>query len=72
MIDGKIIGKRLTYLRGERSRRDVATIVGASERAIIAYEMGERIPRDEMKRKLALLYGRTVEEIFFAEKVHFE
>jgi len=31
------------------------------------YEIGERVPRDEVKTRLAKLYGKTVEEIFFAE-----
>ena len=72
MIDSKTIGARLTYLRGEKSREEVAKAVGASERAIQSYEIGDRIPRDEMKVKLARYFGHTIEEIFFAENVHFE
>lgn len=72
MVDSMEIGARLTRLRGEKTREEVAKAVGASERAIQSYEIGYRIPRDEMKVKLARYFGYTVEQIFFAEKVHFE
>lgn len=72
MIDSKTIGARLTQLRGEKTRAEVAKAVGASERAIQSYEIGDRVPRDEMKVKIARYFGRTIEEIFFANKVHFE
>lgn len=68
MLESKTIGMRLQQLRGEHTRADVAKAVGASERAIQSYECGDRIPRDEMKVKLARLFGKTVEQIFFAEK----
>ena len=31
------------------------------------YERGERIPRDQVKKRIAHYFGKTVEEIFFAE-----
>jgi putative transcriptional regulator len=31
------------------------------------YERGERIPRDQIKKRIAQYFGQSVEEIFFAE-----
>lgn len=60
------IAERLVKARGDRRREDVATAVGVSLSAIAMYENGERIPRDEIKIKLATYYGTTVQELFFA------
>ena len=60
------IGKRLEKLRGERSQAEVAEACGISLSAVSMYERGERIPRDEIKIKLARFYGVTVEDLFYA------
>lgn len=65
MLDAKIIGKRLRELRGNLSRKKVADIIGVSVSALSMYELGERIPRDEVKVKIAELYGKSVGAIFF-------
>ena len=59
------IAKKLIELRGERSREEVAKAIGVSVSAISMYENGERIPRDDIKIKIAKLYQKTVQEIFF-------
>ncbi len=69
-MNAKIIGETLINLRGSRTREAVANDIGISKSAIAMYEAGERIPRDEIKLKIAKYYGKTVEEIFFNEKVH--
>lgn len=61
----KKIAKRLVDLRGKRSREEVASAIEVSVSAISMYENGERIPRDDIKIKLARYYGKTVQEIFF-------
>lgn len=61
------IGKRLIKLRGSRTQLEISRKVGMSVSAIGMYERGERIPRDEVKVKLARLYNSTVDEIFYAE-----
>lgn len=61
------IAERLRTLRGDKSRAEVAEACGISISALTMYEIGERVPRDEVKTRLAKLYGKTVEEIFFAE-----
>ncbi len=55
----------LYKLRGTRSRDEVAKAVGISERALASYERGERVPRDEVKQRLATFYKRSVQHIFF-------
>lgn len=67
MTDPIVIGKRLTDLRGEKSRSEVAKATGISVSALAMYELGKRIPRDEIKVSLARYFGTTVEAIFFRE-----
>lgn len=59
------IAERLIEARGERSRESVAKSVGISLSAISMYECGARIPRDEIKVKLADYYHKTVQDLFF-------
>lgn len=59
------IGRKLIELRGDRTQQEVALANGLSVAAIGMYERGERIPRDEIKVRLARYYGKTVDDIFF-------
>ena len=65
-MEPKEIGKRLQELRGNRSQEDVANACGISPAAVGMYERGERIPRDEIKIRLARYYGVSVEALFYA------
>ena len=60
------IGRTLKNLRGNRSPQEIAKLLQISKSALYMYERGQRIPRDEVKVKFAKLYGKSVEEIFFA------
>ena len=60
------VAEILRDLRGDTPRLEVANACNISVSALQMYENGERIPRDETKKKLAAYYGRTVQEIFFA------
>ena len=64
-MDADKIAKRLVELRGDRSRAEIAQKIGVSVSAVQMYENGERIPRDETKKKIAELFGKTVQQIFF-------
>lgn len=64
------IAKRLVELRGKRSRETVANACGISVSALAMYEQGERIPRDDIKIRLANYYNRSVNFIFFAHEEH--
>jgi transcriptional regulator with XRE-family HTH domain len=67
LMDSKKIGHRLISLRNEVSRERVASDLGISVSALAMYEQGNRIPRDEIKLKLAQYYRKTVQDIFFED-----
>ena len=58
-------GDTLKRLRGNKSREEVAKAVDITVRALQSYELGERIPRDDVKQRLAEYYHRSVGYIFF-------
>lgn len=59
------ISERLVSLRGNTPQSQVAESCGISDSALSSYENGERIPRDEVKIRLAKYYGVTVQSLFF-------
>lgn len=59
------VAERLVQARGDKRRDEVASAVGISLSAISMYENGERMPRDEIKVRLADYFGCTVQELFF-------
>ena len=67
-MDKSVISERLVNLRGTKSQEEVARATGISPSALSMYENGERVPRDEIKIRLAEYYGTSVEEIFFARR----
>lgn len=66
-MNKQIIGRKLLLLRGDRKRETVAQENGISTSALQMYENGQRIPRDEIKVRLARYYGTSIEELFFTE-----
>lgn len=60
------IAERLILARGDEKREEVARAVGISVSAIAMYENGARIPRDEIKVKLADYYNTTVQDLFYS------
>lgn len=64
-MNSKLIAEKLRELRGEKSRKEVAETLGITTSALAMYECGERIPKDEIKIKIANFYKKTVGEIFF-------
>ncbi|PDZ52514.1 transcriptional regulator [Bacillus sp. AFS094611] len=64
------VAENLINLRNERSREEVAKAVGISISTLQMYENGQRIPRDNIKIKLANFYGVTVQAIFFDSGQH--
>lgn len=59
------IAERLIQARGDRRREDVANAVGISISALSMYECGQRVPRDDVKVRLADHYKTTVQKLFF-------
>lgn len=66
MASLETVGKRLRDLRGMKQREEVARALGVSTSALAMYETGKRMPRDEIKAKIAAYYNASIEEIFFA------
>lgn len=64
-MNKKKISEQLILLRNGVSREEIAKSVGISVSAIQMYETGQRIPKDEIKVKLANYFGVTVQSIFF-------
>lgn len=64
------VAENLINLRNGRSREEVAKAVGISISTLQMYENGQRIPRDDIKIKLANSYGVTVQTIFFDSEQH--
>lgn len=63
-------GLKLKELRGERSQEEMAKEIGITKSSWAMYERNERIPRDEVKVKIAKFFGKTVQEIFFGNIEH--
>lgn len=59
------IGEKLKKLRGEKTQVDLAKELGILPSAYSNYENNYRIPNDEVKKKIAKHYKKTVDEIFF-------
>ena len=64
------IGQKLITLRGARTREQIAAALGISVSAMQMYENGRRVPRDEIKMKLAEYYNVSVDELFFSSHNH--
>jgi DNA-binding XRE family transcriptional regulator len=60
------VGEKLRKLRGCRTTIGVAKALGISHSSLVKYERDERVPRDEVKKKIAEYYGKTVGDIFFS------
>ena len=63
--DTKKNGQILRDLRGAKPRVEVANAVGICASSLAMYEIGERNPRDEVKKALADYYGLPVADIFY-------
>jgi putative transcriptional regulator len=64
-LNKELIAKKIFNLRGHKTREEVANDLDISLSALQMYENGQRVPKDEIKIKIANYYGLTVQEIFF-------
>lgn len=58
-------GEILRKLRGNKTQKEIAECVGVTPSAWAMYERNERVPRDEVKVKIAAFFDSTVQNIFF-------
>lgn len=56
----------MTALRGDRPANIVARALSITPSALANYEAGLRIPRDDVKARIANYYQVPIESIFFA------
>lgn len=64
-MNKSFIANRLVELRGSKTQEEVSLSIGISRTALSMYENGERVPRDEIKMKIAQYYDKSVQSIFF-------
>lgn len=64
-MDKKAIRAKLIKLRGSKTQAETAEMLGIAQSTYAMYETGDRIPGDETKIKIANLYRKTVQFIFF-------
>lgn len=58
----------LRKLRDDRSQSEISEAIGITKSSWAMYERGERVPRDEVKIKIAKFFGMTVQEIFYGQQ----
>lgn len=69
MSSPAIIGQRIKTLREKLniSREMFCNIVGITQSALSMYENGQRVPRDEIKIKIARTLNTSIEALFFTD-----
>lgn len=66
-MNKKLIAKRLVELRESKNitRIQAAKDLDISKSTLQMYENGKRVPKDEIKLKIADYYDSNVQDIFF-------
>ena len=62
-----VIGDRLRALRLEKGmlQREMGAALEISEATWRLYELGLRIPNDEIKKRISVYFEMTIDELFF-------
>ena len=61
------VGKKLRALRGKKTQKQVAQEIGITKSALAMYEQDKRIPRDEVKIRIAAYYNEPVGSLFYGQ-----
>ena len=64
------IGAKLKELRGTKTQQEVADGIGITKSSLAMYERDERIPRDEVKIRIAKYFGVSILYLFFNGSEH--
>lgn len=61
------IGTKLRALRAakKKSQQQAANDLNITKSALAMYERDERVPRDEVKVRLANYYGESIQNLFY-------
>ena len=61
------IGTKLKALRAakKKSQQQAANDLNITKSALAMYERDERVPRDEVKVRLANYYGESIQSLFY-------
>ena len=59
------IGEKLKKLRGKKTQVEISKELGVLPSTYSNYENDYRVPNDEIKKRIAMYYKKTVDEIFF-------
>ena len=72
LADASRIGDRIKGLRESKGMTidEFSSFLGISTSAVTMYETGKRIPRDEIKIRIANFFAVSVESIFYPKKQH--
>lgn len=67
-MDNKLIGEKLVELRKSKGKTttEAAKELGITVSALSNYENGIRIPRDNIKIRIANYYNKPIAAIFYA------
>lgn len=57
--------KKLVELRGTRTQKEVAQAINVCQSTYSMYENGERLPSDEVKKRIAEYHKCSVQFIFY-------
>lgn len=71
MIQKETTGMILRKLRGDRTQEEIAAALGITKSSWAMYERDERVPRDEVKIRIAKYFGESVEELFYTQIEHY-
>lgn len=71
MIQKETTGTILRKLRGDRTQEEIASALGITKSSWAMYERDERVPRDEVKIRIAKFFGKSVEELFYTQIEHY-
>ena len=63
-------GEKLKVLRGNRSQEVMAKELNITKSSLAMYEQNKRVPRDEVKIRIANYFGKTVQELFYNYDEH--
>lgn len=64
----KTIGEILRELRGNKTQEEISEELQITKSSWAMYERNERVPRDEVKIKIARYFNKSVQEIFFCNE----